>query len=55
MIDVLSDDVIIDSSITCSCRGAKHVTPQQLHVAMFMPKDAEEFVTVCAQLGRHHV
>ncbi len=55
MSDALSDDTIIDSSITCSCCGEQHVPSQQLHVAIFMVKDADGFCHVCTQLGRKHV
>ena len=54
MIDALSDDAISDSYITCSCCGEKQVTPQQLHVALFLANDADGFFNVCDQLGRKH-
>jgi hypothetical protein len=55
MIDALSADAIIDAYSTCACYGAKHITPEQRRVAIFMAKDADGFVNVCDQLGRKHV
>lgn len=51
MIDALSDDAIIDAYITCAHCGAKQVTPNQLQVAISMARDANQFFTLCDQLG----
>jgi hypothetical protein len=55
MSDTLSDNAIIDSSITCSCCGEQLVPSQQLHMAVFMAKEADGFCHVCPQMGRKHI
>ena len=54
LIETIADEAIIDSYITCASCGEKQVTPQQLHVAIFLAKDADGFFTICDQLGRKH-
>ncbi|MCI0484994.1 MAG: hypothetical protein L0229_00060 [Blastocatellia bacterium] len=47
LIDLLSDDAIIDSYITCSCCGEKQVDEQQLELAINSAKDSETFFEIC--------
>ena len=51
LIDIISDDKIIDSYITCSCCGEKQVDSEQLETAIAIAKDSDQFLDLCEQIS----
>lgn len=52
-IDMLSDDEMIGSYITCSHCGEKQVDEKQLEAAILQAKDADSFFAICDQATSH--
>jgi hypothetical protein len=51
IIDEISDDEIIESSITCSDCGEKQVTPQELTTAIKLSASADQFFDLCESIA----
>jgi hypothetical protein len=54
LIDLLSDDQIIDSYITCSCCGEKQVNVAQLPNIIKQARNVDEFFALCDLISKVH-
>lgn len=52
LIDVCSDEQIIDSYITCSCCGEKQVDANQLPQIITDTKNVDQFFTACDVIAK---
>jgi hypothetical protein len=54
LIDMLPDDAIIDSYITCSGCGQKQVNEAQLPIAIKKARNADHFIQIINRLSQNH-
>lgn len=54
IIDALSDDEIIDSYVTCSHCGKKHITEREQAIALRRATHADQFFAFCDAFARGH-
>ena len=52
LVNLLTDDQIIDSYITCSCCGEKQVDVNQLPQVIAVVKNAYQFIEVCNAMAK---
>ncbi len=52
IINIISDDDIINSYITCSCCGEKQVTSIELEAAIRQAFDTYHFLVICDERAR---
>ena len=51
-VDLVSDDKMVDSYITCSCCGVKMVDEGQLKMCISMAMDAEGFLSLTEAMSK---